>query len=137
MKNKKGFTIIELVVVIAIIAILSAIVLTNVAQYKKKGNDAAIKGQISQIRTAATDFFYTHNDYSGLCNPGTKCDAAEYNILNKLGGFYDNTYINANTYCISFYLSDHINKWCIDNTGYNGDPVSNECAAPYYNCKGS
>ena len=33
MKNKKGFTIIELIIVIAIIAVLAAIVLVNVTQY--------------------------------------------------------------------------------------------------------
>jgi type IV pilus assembly protein PilA len=56
-KNKKGFTIIELIVVIVIIAILSVIVTASVVQYIKKGKDAAIKEQISQIKIAATDFF--------------------------------------------------------------------------------
>ena len=41
MNKQKGFTIIELIVVIAIIAILAAIVMVNVTQYINKGKDAA------------------------------------------------------------------------------------------------
>ncbi|MEI7424687.1 MAG: prepilin-type N-terminal cleavage/methylation domain-containing protein, partial [Candidatus Staskawiczbacteria bacterium] len=42
-KSKSGFTIIELIVVIAIIAILAAIVMVNVTQYINKSKDASVK----------------------------------------------------------------------------------------------
>jgi prepilin-type N-terminal cleavage/methylation domain-containing protein len=131
---KNGFTIIELVVVIAIIAVLAGIVLTNVTQYAKKGKDAAIKGQMSQIRTAATDFSYTAGTYSGMC-PGTgvtACDKTESNIAN-LGGLFNKSNFGSTFYCISFYLSDHTNKWCVDNTGYAGS--SDDCDSSPYSCQ--
>lgn len=49
MNKQKGFTIIELIVVIAIIAVLAAIVLVNVTQYINKGKDAAIKGNMTSV----------------------------------------------------------------------------------------
>jgi len=39
--NQKGFTLIELMIVIAIIGILSAIAIPNFLEYRKKGQDAA------------------------------------------------------------------------------------------------
>ena len=39
--KSKGFTIIELLVVVAIIAVLTGIVLVNVTSYITKGRDAA------------------------------------------------------------------------------------------------
>jgi prepilin-type N-terminal cleavage/methylation domain-containing protein len=53
MNKQKGFTIIELIVVIAIIAVLAAIVLVNVTQYINKGKDAGIKGDLASVMTNA------------------------------------------------------------------------------------
>ena len=50
MNKSKGFTIIELIVVIAIIAVLATIVLVNVTQYINRGKDAAIKGNLSSYK---------------------------------------------------------------------------------------
>src|SRR3989344_5575752 len=57
MNKNKGFTIIELIVVIAIIAVLAAIVLVNVTQYIAKGRDAAIKGNLSSLATNAAVYY--------------------------------------------------------------------------------
>ncbi|OGZ69543.1 MAG: hypothetical protein A3F47_00960 [Candidatus Staskawiczbacteria bacterium RIFCSPHIGHO2_12_FULL_38_11] len=56
-KKSKGFTIIELLVVVAIIAVLAAIVLVNVTQYIAKGKNASIKGNMSTIRTNAAVWY--------------------------------------------------------------------------------
>ena len=135
MKNKRGFTIIELVVVIAIIAVLAALILSNVAQYNKKGKDSALKGQISQIRSAGTDFFSSKGTYANMCDPGTGCARIEANII-KLGGFQgDNANVTNSTYCLDFKLSDGVTLWCVDNKGYVG-PIDN-CANSPYSCSGS
>jgi len=51
MKNQKGFTIIELIVVISIIAVLASIVLVNTIQYINKSRDAAIKADLNTVMT--------------------------------------------------------------------------------------
>ena len=57
MNKSKGFTIIELIVVIAIIAVLAAIVLVNVTSYINKGKNAAIKGNLATMMTNAAVYF--------------------------------------------------------------------------------
>jgi len=131
MNSHKGFTIIELIVVIAVIAVLSTIVLANVTDYIGKGKDAAIKEQAKQVQTAATDFFSTNNTYTGVCGTGTQCNKAVVNVT-KLGGRTSTPQNNDSAYCMYFTLSDGTSKWCIDSTGYAGS--TNNCASLHYSC---
>jgi len=134
-KKEKGFTIIELIVVISIIAVLSSIVLTNVVSYIGKGDDAAIKQQVAQIRIAASNFFNDHGTYTGMCGVGTECYTAKSNIENLKGSLSSINTVG-NTFCISFALSDGNNQWCVDNTGYVG-LTSAVCSDSPYSCSGS
>lgn len=63
----QGFTILELLVVIAVIAVLAAIVLVNVTQYINKGNNAAIKANLATILTNSATYFETQHDYASFC----------------------------------------------------------------------
>jgi prepilin-type N-terminal cleavage/methylation domain-containing protein len=139
MKNKKhksttGFTIIELIVVVAIIAVLSTIVLSNLTQYSSKGKDAAIKEQAKQIIIAATDYFSSNGTYSTMCGTGTKCGQIESNISN-LGGQYNppNIKSDGSAYCMDFVLSDGASNWCVDSTGYSGS--QNNCSSLHLSCQ--
>ena len=86
MQKQKGFTIIELIVVIAIIAVLAAIVLVNVTSYINKGKDAAIQGDMASMLTNAADYMNTHNYYgvdttNDFCNiPTAKAALAAADI---------------------------------------------------------
>src|SRR3989344_7338737 len=62
-----GFTIIELLVVVAIIAVLTGIVLVNVTSYINKGKDAAVQGNLSTVLTNAAVFYDTNGSYTGNC----------------------------------------------------------------------
>jgi prepilin-type N-terminal cleavage/methylation domain-containing protein len=66
MKNKKlkGFTLIELLVVITIIGILATIVVVNLNSTRGRGQDVAVKEQMSQIR-AASELYYDGQKPSG------------------------------------------------------------------------
>jgi len=67
---EKGFTLIELVVVISIIALLTAIILFSIAQYINRGKDSNIAGNLA-ILVPAGEVYYNSNDnsYEGFCNP--------------------------------------------------------------------
>jgi len=73
MKNKnnflRGFTVIELIVVIAIIAVLSTIVSASVMTYLTKGKNAAIKGNLANLATYGGLYLTggVNDDYSDFC----------------------------------------------------------------------
>lgn len=63
----KGFTIIELVVVIAIIAILSGIVMLNVGNYITKAKIAAAKANLKQMQNLAASYVAQNSSATDFC----------------------------------------------------------------------
>ena len=74
-KFKKGFTLLEILIVVAIIGILSAVVLAALNNARNKGGDAGIKANLRNANAQAEIFWNTNttnpNTYTSVCTNGT------------------------------------------------------------------
>ena len=61
MKNSKGFTLIELMVVIVILGILSAVIAPRIPQFVNKAKDGRTKGNLATLRSTM-NIYYSDND---------------------------------------------------------------------------
>ena len=66
LRNKKGFTLIELMIVVAIIGILAAIAIPNFLKFQAKSKQSEAKTNLKGIYTAETAYFGENNSYSGF-----------------------------------------------------------------------
>jgi type IV pilus assembly protein PilA len=62
-KDEKGFTLIELMIVIAIIGILAAIAIPQFSSYRKRAYDGAVQADIRNAATACEAYYVDHKTY--------------------------------------------------------------------------
>lgn len=75
-KREKGFTLIELMIVVAIIGILAAIAIPRFADLIKKAKEGGTKGNLGAIRSALS-VYYSDNEGK---YPGASADGADANL---------------------------------------------------------
>jgi len=79
MVKQKGFTLMELVVVIAITAILSTVILLSATQYINKGKDASIAGNLAVLISAGEAYYPSGsgspNTYANFCSSSAVLNA--------------------------------------------------------------
>lgn len=66
LRNRKGFTLIELMIVVAIIGILAAIAIPNFLRFQAKSKQSEAKELLSTIYTAEMAYFAEQNEYAAL-----------------------------------------------------------------------
>jgi type IV pilus assembly protein PilA len=64
LQGPQGFTLIELMIVVAIIGILAAIAIPNFMRYQAKARQSEAKVNLGGIFTTATSYFAENNTYS-------------------------------------------------------------------------
>lgn len=133
-KSSRGFTIIELIVVMAIVAVLATIVLVNVVGYNNKGKDAAIKGNLAELYNRGVRYFADstlgNGTYSGFCASSSGGGPVGSAITNpNLGStFACNVKADNSTWCAcSQEKSNTTLYFCVDSTGAKKE-VATACA---------
>ncbi|MHB8482149.1 MAG: type IV pilin protein [Nitrospiria bacterium] len=66
--SKKGFTLIELMIVVAIIGILAAIAIPNFLKYQSKSKQSEAKVNLKGVFTSETSYFSENNVYVKLAS---------------------------------------------------------------------
>lgn len=61
--HKKGFTLVELMVVVAIIALISIVVVANVATARARSRDTVRAGDVKHLQEALQSYFSTNYTY--------------------------------------------------------------------------
>ncbi len=137
--SQKGFTLIELLVVIAIIGILSSVVLASLTSARTKGNDAAIKSNLTSLRAQAELLYSNAGNSYGVAKTVAytgKCDLTVANdafgtttagTLKTIMTGLNSVLGNATSSCAvasgssaawaaAATLSDNT-SWCVDSAG--------------------
>ena len=143
LKKNRGFTILELLVVMAIIGVLTAIVLLAINDARNKGSDGGVKSNLAGARAQA-EVFYNSNTanpetYLGVCNNGIvggeatigfMVDAAAEAVglstygINTTGSLATATCnTNATSWAAEVPLRSG-GMWCVDSTGISINTVS-------------
>src|SRR6266404_6489859 len=85
MKNEKGFSLIELLIVVAIIGIIAAIAIPNLLKSRQAANEASAIGSVRTIGTAQATYQSTRGKGKNFCD--TLADlGTDGGVDNTLGG---------------------------------------------------
>lgn len=83
--NKKGFTLIEVLTVIMIIAILASVVLVSLETARKRTKDSTIQHQIGQLRALLEASYSLEKGYEDISVTGHPDNKNYILIANKIG----------------------------------------------------
>jgi type IV pilus assembly protein PilA len=129
MKRNKGFTIIEILVVIAIIGLLAAMVLVFAKSARDRAKDANIQKLLSQVRNLGEILYVSQNDYSTLGGT-TGMVNLKLDIV-KNGGTVPVEFYGTSAWCIKYKLNGP-GSWCVDSNGYKGATAN--CDGTNFDC---
>ena len=86
-RKQKGFSLIELLIVVAIILIIAAIAIPNLLRSKMAANEASAVGSLRTLNTAAVTYSTTYGGYpKGLTNlaPATSATSTSADLVDSV-----------------------------------------------------
>jgi len=116
--NQKGFTLIELMIVVAIIGILAAIAIPNYLNYQLKAKTAEAKTNLGGIKTALESYRAEQDKYLGCsANPGAVPAAAKSAWDTTKSGWGDIGFVPAGSVYYQYAVSGAISAFSATATG--------------------
>lgn len=143
-RTQKGFTLVELLIVIAIVGILATLVIVSLRQASDRSRNAKITTDVVQIRKIAEQMYIEEMDgYTSLCTDSTTLNDTYDPTLGVLqddieeyGGSIAGCYSAQYSYCISARFTGADAKWfCIDDEGNNVEATVNPCTMASDTCQ--
>lgn len=101
--NQRAFTLIELMITIAIIGILFGVVITAANSVRKNSHDAQRKGDLGRIQSALQNYYGDQTTFPTSLTPGSPLTAGSVTYLNNVPS--DPLQGNPN-YCYVPYISN-------------------------------
>lgn len=119
LKNNSGFTLIELLMVVVIIGILATIVVAVLNGAKGDANDAAIKSEMSSLKTQSEIIHSTDGDFDAVCgsNSATQ-DSSIAKLIEKIDDLNGSGGVDCNSDDNVFAVSADLlvnGVLCLDN----------------------
>ena len=147
-KSGAGFTLIELAVVIAIIAILYGIILFSVTQYMNKSKDSNISANLAVLIPAGEVFYNgNNNSYQNFCssnvvsnvkaqmpvNPSSNCYNSSTNPKGVCCYVPSTNYYQAWAACAREF-ADSSKAYCVDSRGIKKEILNSSCTNAIASC---
>lgn len=144
--SRRAFSLIELMMVIAIISVLSAIVLASLNSARERSANASIKSNLSSVRGMIALYHDTNGNYgtasvNGCATGGMFNATTPYNISGAIsealaqsghtGGIYCRSNITTNQWAVAIPLKPLTGNtatqkgWCIDYRGISKQIIFN------------
>ena len=124
LRREKGFTLIELMVVVAIIGILAAIAIPQFATYRQKGYDARAESDIRNGATAEEAYFASNGTYLDLAStsgPSRPTTLPGFSISDTVSVQYSNSNGNYFTGTTKSGLGSGVTcNWNSSSGGFTG-----------------
>ena len=100
MQRQPGFTLIELMVTMAILAIIAAVALPNYTDYVKRGRIPEATSNLQALKTKMEQWFQDNRTYPSTCGPTTTATQIQIPNLQYFTITCPTATLTANTYTI-------------------------------------